>query len=251
MHLDGKNLAFKQEQQGKHSLSLELEALTSDSNGLIRDAKAFHYNFTLSDQDADRIRTNGIDLNSYLPISNPGDFYVRAAVKDMNSGKIGSGYQFLEIPDLSKRQLSLSSIFVFADTQEASVLKSGDLEQIARGSLTWRALSRSPAVRCYLPGESFEYAAFAYNSTMDENKSAMLQIQTIIYKDGKMRNQGKPEDIAQRKNDYGNVLIQKRLDLDSTMEEGSYTLYLSVKDKQASGKSRAAVQAIDFQIHKE
>lgn len=120
MHADGQDLTFTKREDGRHSLSLELETLTSDSNGDIQDSKGFQYDFRLSDADISRIKKAGIDLIAGLPVKNPGDYYVRAASRDRASGKIGSGYQFLEIPDLRKRRLSLSSLFVLSSGEKAS-----------------------------------------------------------------------------------------------------------------------------------
>jgi hypothetical protein len=70
----------------------------------------------------------GIDLKTYLPVQKPGHYYVSAAIKDNASGKIGSGYQFLEIPDLDRLRLSLSSILPIYNKSDESVLRSGNIE---------------------------------------------------------------------------------------------------------------------------
>ena len=59
-----------------------------------------------------RIRKKGVDFDFNLPIEKPGGYFVRAGFKDQVSGKIGKTEQFLEIPDLGKNRLALSSIFV-------------------------------------------------------------------------------------------------------------------------------------------
>ena len=238
-----------------HSLFLELETLTSDSNGRIRDTEGFRYDFSLSDADVARIRKDGIDLNTYLPVKNPGDYYVGAAIKDRVSGKIGSGYQFLEIPDLSNRRLSLSSIFVLNNGEEASLIGPGKTEganDSPSGMQSWRALRKSPAVRSYLPGESFGYVAFVHNAKTRESERAKLEFQSVLYKDGQIYQLERPEDASLNALDHtGEVSIRRKLDLGSDMDEGSYLLRVLVTDNQSSGKPRIAVQAIDSQIRKE
>jgi len=269
MHLDGKDLTFKVN-DGEHSLSLELQALTSDSNGVIQDTKGFRYDFILNDADIARIRKTGIDLKIYLPVKNPGNYYVSAAIRDKASGKIGTGYQFLEIPDLSKVRLSLSSIFVlnneFDNEKDEAAIKSGDIKDNS-GTLDtmrkWRALVQSPAVRTYEPGESFDYMTVVYNAKNVAGQAPKLEFRYTLFKDGQIYRQEEPEDInLNQMDDLGRIPIVKKLVFDSNMDDGDYLLQLTVADKpssekRASGKSRTApppriaVQAIDFQIRKE
>ena len=50
---------------------------------------------------------NNIRFTFLLPVKRSGSYYVLAAVKDMASEKMASAYQFVEIPDLKKKQLVL------------------------------------------------------------------------------------------------------------------------------------------------
>jgi VWFA-related protein len=250
LHLDGKDLTFKDESDGSHLLSLELAALTSDSNGKIQDSKGFRCNFRLSNADIARIRKYGMDLNTWLPVKNPGDYYVRVAVKDETSGKIGSGYQFLEVPDLSRLRLSLSSIFILNGEEDAAVIQSGKIDESSNSSdamRNWQAIDRSPALRSYLPGEGFDYMAVIYNARTKQDKAPKLEATYSIFKDGKEYFRGDAENIDLSKaDDHGRISVTKRLNFDNKMPEGVYLLQLVVMDKQ--NKSRTAAQAIDFEI---
>ncbi len=105
LHLDGMNLVFNKEISGNHYLSLEIETLTSNGNNVIEDSKNVKYGFEIKGEELPNIKKYGIDLSMYLPVKKPDAYYVRAAIKDRNSGKIGSAYQFLEIPDLQKKRI--------------------------------------------------------------------------------------------------------------------------------------------------
>jgi VWFA-related protein len=248
LHLAGEKLAFIDEKNGGHSLSLEMLTLVADARSLIQDSKMLQYKFLLTDADVSRIRNEGIDLNTYLPVKNPGKYYVRAAVRDMETGKIGSGYQFLNIQDLKNRRLSLSSLFLLNPGEDASALKSGNIAIDSDSSdfaLKWEASRKSPARRSYLVGEGFDYMAIVYNA------KAGLELQFTVYKEGKEFYKGNPEDIdLKAMDDLGRISIMKRLDFNAQMEEGAYQLQLKVVDKQSKEKSSAAVQTIDFEIHK-
>jgi VWFA-related protein len=260
MHLDGKDLTFKEEEEDEYSLSLELQAATSDSSGAVQDAKGFQYDFRLSEADVLRIRKDGMDLKTYLPVRNPGYYYVSVAIKDRTSGKIGSGYQFLDIPDLSKLRLSLSSIFVLSSEKDESVIKTGNIREDGDSFNTmrkWQAMKQSPALRTYKPGEKFDYMTVVYNAKNKINQAPKLEFQSTLYREGLVYRQEKPEEInLDGVADPGRIPIAKSVVFDSAMDDGDYVLLLKVTDKPASekshvtGKPRIAFQAIDIKIRK-
>jgi VWFA-related protein len=248
MHLDANNLTFT-DKDGEHALSLELLAVTSDSNGRIQDSKGFRYDFQLSDADVDLMNRYGIDLKTYLPVQKPGHYYVSAAIKDNASGKIGSGYQFLEIPDLDRLRLSLSSILPIYNKSDESVLRSGNIEADADSYNTmkkWRALSTSPAFRVYRPGESFDYMMFVYNAT--DGRTSKLELKSTLFKNGQVFRQEAEEIDLSGMDNTARIPILKRITLNN-LDEGNYMLQVTVSSKQAT--ARSAAQAIDFRIRKE
>jgi VWFA-related protein len=255
MHLDGKDLTFKKENDGVQILLLEMQALTSNSNGIIQDTKKLRYEFRLSDADIVRIKKDGIDLKTYLPVQSPGYYYVSVAIQDKTSGKIGTSYQFLDISDLSKPRLSLSNIFTFSDRKDALILKSGNIlddEESFNSMQSWKLLRKSPALRTYKPGETFEYMMFVYNAVIPRSKTPVLQFQATIFKDGLIYSQDPFEDISLDSMDkQGRIPIVKRLVFSNNTEDGDYILQLVVTDKSIPKRPRNAVRGIDFKIRKD
>jgi hypothetical protein len=116
---------------GEQSLKLEMQILTFNDDGRNTDSSASQYSFILNDDDITLIKTKGIDLNMYLPIKNSGDYYVCVAIRDKTSGKIGTGYQYINIPDLHKEQLALSSIFILNKGEDTAGINPGIIESNA------------------------------------------------------------------------------------------------------------------------
>jgi VWFA-related protein len=253
IHLNGEMLTFSEEKGGVHTLSLELKTMTSDANGLIADEKGTRYDFELSDLEVRRIRMEGLDLISYLPVKNPGGYYVRAAVKDISSQKIGSAYQYLEVPDFHKQKILLSSIFFFNNLDDISLLQSTDVERLMASANTmnrWKIFRSNPALRSYLPGDTIDYLTIFYNAGIKENRTPELVLQTTIYKDGKIYKLEVPEDIRLSDMDtLGRIIFRRQLPLPDTMEEGDYLLELEVLEKQSTRNILKASQVMDFQIH--
>jgi VWFA-related protein len=260
-HLDGKDLTFTKQENGRNSVSLELLASTSDSTGRIQDTKNFRYDFSLTDADVSEAKKNGIDFKTRLPVQNPGNYYVSAAIRDRVSGKIGTSNQFIDIPDLSRGHLSISSIFIVNSIKDVSEIKlgtnqgSGDLFSTIRDG---QGFSGSPALRIYKPNDSLDYLMIIYNAKNKEVPAPNLEFQSTLFKDGMIYSQEQPKDISLGEmDDLGRIPILKTLFLDGNMEEGDYVFQLTVKDKSPAEKARTrqkpriAVQAMDFQIRKE
>jgi VWFA-related protein len=60
----------------------------------------------------------GVVYNYKTPLA-PGIYQVRAVARDQRSGKVGSASQWIEIPDLSKHQLTVSSLLLGAQVVDA------------------------------------------------------------------------------------------------------------------------------------
>ena len=248
LHLDGKRLTFKGKDRIR-SISLEAVAVTSDIKGVVQDSGNMRIAFPVGDEDIQWIREHGLKFSLLLPAKRPGSYYVRAAVKDLASGTIGSAYQFLEIPDLKKDGLSLSSIFIVNRDEDATWIQSGvKKESQSNFNLTQQSADGSRAFRIYQPGEEFDYAAVIYNAKGSENLKPDLEYQFVLYKDGSEIVKSLPASVDTRPvNDFGRIPIRRRLMLDSSMQPGNYTLQLVITDKRAKENSVAA-QTLEFEI---
>jgi hypothetical protein len=251
LHLDGKALVFKPENNGHYSLSLEVALLATNAAGNIQDSNNYRCQFLINQDELSRIRNDGFDFSSTLSIKNSGDYYIRVAIKDISSGKIGTGYQFLTIPELKNVQLAISSIFPitcgedalrFTPNKPGDKVDSGKLFQICSSG-------KSPALRQYVDGESFEYSAFVYNAKVDKEQRVQLEIQHTILKDGQIFYNGNPEEIdSAYMEEIRGAIIKSKVVL-KDMAEGTYLFLLKVSDKKTKDKN-ATIQAIEFTIHK-
>jgi VWFA-related protein len=249
-HLDGKDLTFTNDKDGGHTLALEMLMSTADPRNSVQDSKGLRYDFKLSDADISRIRQEGIDLNTYLQVKNPGKYYVHAAIKDTASGKIGSGYQYLEIQDLKSRRLSLSSLFMLSPTEDIYTLASGNITMDSF-SRKWESSKNSPALRSFRKGEGFDYMAIVYPTKNKEGALPKLVSQFTVFREGKEVFKGDPEEIHPQGIDAsGRIPILKRLNFNDKTEEGIYQLQFRVEEKQANGKPNSTSQSIEFEILK-
>ena len=250
VHLPGRQLTVQKEKNGNHHISLETYAATTGFDGPIRDADRTEHKIPLNTQDILSVREQGLRFSITIPAKDPGAYFVRLAVKDLGSNKIGSAYQYVEIPDLDKEGLSLSDLFAVSRNEDIRwILSEADSKDAERFYSTGQNREKSPAIRQYQPGESLEYLALIYNSDTRQETPPEIETRTVLYRDGEelFRSEFEAVDLSGT-NDPARIPIKRRLRLGKTMPPGNYILQLQVTDKRAKKDKSLAARSLDFQV---
>jgi VWFA-related protein len=252
IHLDGYTLGITDIKDGTHSISLEAVAATSSIDGIMRDSAKKQLTMELRDIDLEWIRAHGLNFSLSLHKDKPGAYYIRVAIKDQISGSIGSAYEFIEIPDLAKETLALSSIFVLNSSEDLAWARM----ETTKGS--WQSqpddiqylIVRNQALRKYKPGERFEYMAVLYNLKSKVGMPPDLETQVVLFGgDGRELYKSEPESVQfDNSNNLKRIPIRKSLLLERMLQPGNYILKLQVHDRRAKGQSGIVEQLMQFEI---
>lgn len=250
VHLDGQALGVTDESEGSHSVSVEAVAATSDIEGNVQDSANRQLKLALNDADVAWIRAHGLKFSLSLNKEKPGAYYVRVAIKDHVSGKMGSAYEFMEIPDLKKGSLALSSIVVLSNKDDASWIRTvGPAEPQSIPDQPQSPTGKSQALRRFKPGDGFEFAAVAYNAKTKDGLPPDLESQIFLYRDGNEIYKSDTEPVRyDRLDNLQRVPITKGLLLANTLPPGDYIMILQVRDKCVKGKNNTAEQLLQFEI---
>jgi VWFA-related protein len=251
LHVDIGQLHPFEENDGSYSLRLNVACITSGFDDYLQDSGIAQYSFRIKKEHIEWLKKYGLMFYLSLPVKKPGAYYVRVAVEDPSSGMIGSAYQFIEIPDLKKDHLSLSSVFVINRDEDISWLRSGtadEKQQYLQPDLR-QGSRRSPAFRSYLPGESFEYIAFIYNVKPWGAKQPDLEYQLVLYRNGSelYKSEAEPIDLSSVV-DFKKITVSERLHIGEAMQPGDYVMLVQVRDKHANEKYSLASQPLDFEV---
>ena len=204
--------------------------------------------------DIDWIRKHGIRFSMLLPVKKPGHYYIRIAVKDVESGKVGSAYQFLEIPDQNKKGLALSNIFMITSEDDLNWMRSDAKKEITEGmffQMFHEEDIRSPALRIYKPGDRLETLTVLYNADAKAIARSEIEMQTVLYKNGEEFYRGNPVTITLNDASISNnaVPLLQGFTLGADISPGDYMLLLVVTDKKNSkNKAGTASQAMNFTV---
>jgi VWFA-related protein len=148
-----------------------------------------------------------------------GIYQVRVAARDDRSGIVGSNMQWIVIPDLSKRQLSLSSLIVGLQSVTRSDADAGQIQ--------WSVDKR------FAHGSHLRFMTFIYNAATRSDSQLDLFTQVQVYKDGQAIISTPFKKLtADAQTDPARVPFTADINL-ATLQAGRYILKVTVDDRAA------------------
>jgi VWFA-related protein len=255
LHVSGSDLTFTDEPDGWHQAEFDVVAITYGDNGRIVDQVGQTDTIRVRGDSYQGVLKDGFVYIMTVPAKNPGAYQLRVALRDHGSEQVGSASQFVEVPDLTKSQLTLSSVLV--NGVEPAVLQKAAVGTNANSaSSNQSGVGNDPknaaAVRQFRVGTILKYGFAMYNAHLDKATGRpQLQIRVRILRDGQPVFSGQDEAC-----DLSNQSDLKRLNagggiqLGSQMTPGEYVFQVIVTDPLAEPKHRVATQWIDFEIIK-
>jgi VWFA-related protein len=262
-HIAARDITFTDQADGWHEAEFDLSGIIFGDNGTVVGRHNQKETLHLRGQTYDRVLRDGLDYHFDVLVKKPGSYQFRLAVRDSVSSHIGTAGQFIDVPDLRKDRLTLSSIALWGDasslgienvdSQRAAGLPSGVLEHGAQIKTGSDSAPTSRAVRRFRQGSSLVFGYAAYNARIDKTTNRpRLTAQARIFRDGKPVYVGDVMPIdATGQSDMARLTIGGSLQLGTDLAPGEYVLQLIVDDPLAKDKQRTATQWTDFEIVKQ
>jgi VWFA-related protein len=243
MYIDAKDLQFEDLPGGAHRAVMEVLSATFTENEKVENPLSKTFTITLKEDRYQQALRSGFTYTLSHPVKKPGGYQVRIAVRDANSLQIGSASQFIEVPDVSKGRLTLSSITLRDASGTMPPAGAPGAEPPPENPLG------TAADRSFVPGEPVLYAIQILNARSGADKQPQLEIESRIFRDGVQINESKPRpaDTAPQ-GDAAHLIAAGELRLGSKMKPGDYVLQLIVTDKLAAPEYHSASQWMDFEV---
>jgi VWFA-related protein len=250
LHVDARDLTFTDEPNNNHKSTFDVLALTFGDNGAALDQIGRTYVIQLPDEAYKRAVRDGLVYYVTVPVKKPGAYQLRMSFRDTASERIGSASQFIDVPDLKKNRLSLSSVVLRGTLPNANRANAADAPAEDQEGLDKGNAEASPAVRHFRHGMMLTYGYYIYNAKLDKGDNLpKLTTQVQLFRDGKPVFTGKElplqvKDAADLKRLVAGGAIQIGTDLPA----GDYVLQVTVTDALADQKHRTATQWMDLSI---
>lgn len=252
LHIDVRDLTFMDQPDGWHQATFDVLASSYGENGLIADYLSRTETIRARGRTYGNLLRYGLNYNLLVPIKKPGPYQLRAAVRDSATDRVGSAYQFIEVPDLKNGRLALSGIGI-----SSAVL---NLAAVSADSAVYNATAQegesaqpTPAVRRFKAGTLMDYGYVIYNALPGPgNALPDLRAEIRLFHEGELvaSQDEQAIDTGRLELDLKRLSAKGRLRLSDQLIPGQYVLQIVVRDPQAKEKNAIATQWIDFEVVK-
>lgn len=243
LYIDGSDLTFTSEPDGKFKAVIEAVAITFDENGQTVDDTQKIFTLTGTQQARDLAIQNGLILTLQHVTEKPGPYQMRVAVRDARSGKMGAASQFVEVPDLKRKRLAVSGILMRQQQLPPAVGTQDTTQSVALDP------KGNEAIRIFKPGEKVSWEFQILNARKGSDQKPNVTVETRIFREGSEIARSEPMPVSFPDNVSPDRLAATgRLMLGPRFVPGDYALQVVVIDNLAKKKNAMAFQSTDFAI---
>ena len=252
LHVDANDLTFNEQPNKSQKTVLDVAAVNFGDNGKIVDQFSDTQTVEVSPEAYEGVVKNGVSFVLNVPVKKAGAYQLRVAVRDVTSDRIGSAGQFIQVPDLSSKELSLSGIVISGINQAAAAEKPADGTG-SQGSKKPSAgddavLQAAPAIRRLAQGMILSYSYIIYNAALKETDRPQLETQIFLFREGKQVFAGKLSSFDPgSQTDMKRLKVTGGLRIGPELAPGEYVLQVVVTDKLRD-RPNSALQSLDFSI---
>ena len=248
VHIDAKGLAFSETSDGWKTASFVIAAVAFGNNGMPVEQKESQYTIKTKGPTFDTMMRNGFVYVLIMPMKSPGIYQYRVAVRDSSSGKMGSAAQIIHVPDLSKHQLTVSSLAV--ENVSMTIW-----QNIAAGKIGTHpgqiqvpsTLLYDTVLRQFRAGTVLRYGFEVYNAR-SSGSMPKLETQAKIFQNDGVITEGNVSKVdVPEKSDARHVKVSGAMILKDGLQPGDYVLQLTVFDRTTR---QTATQVFPFEIVK-
>ncbi|HEY6188546.1 MAG TPA: VWA domain-containing protein [Pyrinomonadaceae bacterium] len=262
LHIDARDLVFMKLPDGTSKVSFQILAVTFGDNGDVVDQAQRSYSIVVQDAEVARVRSFGLIYIVTLPIKKPGAYQLRMAIRDSMSAHVGTANQFIEVPDIKKKRLTLSGVILSGTLPRtvtnpaasnpasgAGVSPSG-ATAATEGHVQEGHPLASQAVRRFQQGVTLNYGYYIYNARLNPStRLPELETQVRLYRDGQLVFTGRATPFnAAGQTDMRQIVVGGALRLGTDLPPGQYVLQAIVIDKLAGNDASLATQWMDFDL---
>jgi hypothetical protein len=255
LHIDPAGLTFAAQSDGWQQAVMDVLAITFDADGQIVEQLNKTQTIRVRGNAYQRLLKNGLVYSLSVPMKKSGAYQLRIAVRDAASEKVGSASQFIEVPNLSKKELALSGIRVFLNELPSATGAATDstIKQTAPAAVAGGRdyePQPGPAYRRFHQNSVLEYDYVLFNATTSAGLP-QLKTRITVTKDGQVVLSGQEKDFdLTGQLDLTRLKGGGRLLLGEALSPGEYTLKVTVVDALAKKDHNTVTQWIDFEIVK-
>jgi VWFA-related protein len=231
LHIDARGLTFAPSENDRKTASADVLGMVFDRDGTEVAHLSTGFSVALSDNATEEALRHGLLYTFRVPIPRAGAYQLRFAIRDRESGTLGSAGEFVELNDVARGEFAVSGIVL------------GDNPASFAPDADGTVVSAAQALREYSPGSPLSYAYEVYNPGEQVRITSSIwrgaqQVVTLPIETLKA-----PAPNARRFGAAGH------LKLGEALPRGGYVLQVTaVTGGAAKNRVRTAVQRTPFEV---
>ena len=143
LYVEGHDVPLVKGADGRYQAELEIGELLVGDNGMLPAAARRKLSLTFDDEQYRQVMAGGMLYTLPFTLRDPGVYQVRAAVRDVRTGAVGSASQVMVVPKIGKGKLSMSGVALGSSRERVLATPS---EADASTSETGRQVALPPGV---------------------------------------------------------------------------------------------------------
>lgn len=227
--IDANNLDFIQHADGKYRATFDVIGFIINGLGKQEDGFSQEVTAAYSPEEYKAALANGISFTGHALLA-PGTYQVRAVIRETSTGRLGTVSQYIEVPDMTKKRLTMSSLFLYG----VDLGQGNNAVPIALNAL--RLIPRKFDLR---------YAAVVYFPKVEAGNH-QLKSQIFITQGRNVIFKGSEQPVLGQLQD-GQVPFIGQIGL-GKIRPGRYILSVVISDPLADKKSQYLVRSLDFNV---
>jgi VWFA-related protein len=223
LDIDGRDVAFSESEGGKEKTVLDVVVAVFDADQTQAGAANKAFTILLPKVKAAAFANSSLRYMLDVPLSKPGPYQVRAAVRDQTSGAVWSSHAFLNIPDFNQTKISLSSLVLSVPAGPAAARKD------------WNE---------FIPGTTVQYGCEVFGLRTPRN----VETEARLYRGGGPV-AGVPPSRVRIERLGEQSFLTGSMRIPENLPPGNYTMEVLAYDRlQSSKKKQVAEQWIDVAV---
>lgn len=244
INISAKDLKFITDSDGNRKANFDIVAYTFGVDGKPIDEVAKNFTIRVDDKTYQTILLRGFVYDLPVKLKKSGAYQFRIALRDTNSGKVGSASKFIEVPKFKKDRLQISNLML----QSSALSELQNVSTSSENERLNRALTDT-TLREFAAPVILRYGAVIYNATNSGNNPPKLSMQTRLISNGKIILEGKPEPVpTDGQNDLKRIDLVGAFKIGTGLPAGDYIFQIIITDELAKDKNQIDTQWIDFEI---
>ena len=156
LHVDARALAFVADDTGKKTASADVLGMVFNHDGIEVAHLSTGFSVALSNEGARDALRDGLAYSLRIPIPRAGGYQVRFAIRDRQTGSLGSAGEYVVVEDIAHGAFALSGIVLQSDDGKAAAPSEGSSQA---------GLAPGLATRVYPRGSRLTYEYEIYNAS--------------------------------------------------------------------------------------